>query len=206
MQPFLTAEHVKDAYRRYVQTSFPIRWAELRARFERLIEEENLLWQDPFVSLSRPFEKGRDAGRARLRGRSRRRRPRRPVGLRGPLLPPGRRRPAARDAPGTGAEHDRGHGHRLGQDRVVPHPDRRRLPAQPGAGRRARGDPVPDERAGERSAQAPARAARGDGHHLRPVHRGHTPRRADEPGGEALPAAPGRGARRGALLPEGDPG
>jgi ATP-dependent helicase YprA (DUF1998 family) len=58
VQPFLTAEHVKDAYRRYVQTSFPIRRPELRARFERLIEEEKLLWQDPFVSLSRPFEKG----------------------------------------------------------------------------------------------------------------------------------------------------
>jgi len=58
MQPFLAAEQVKAAYRRYIQTSFPIRRADLRERFEALIEHEKLLWQEPFISLSRPYERG----------------------------------------------------------------------------------------------------------------------------------------------------
>src|SRR5579871_179872 len=58
MQPFVAAEHVKQAYRRYIQTSFPIRREDVRRRFEELIEREQLLWRDPFVSLSRPFARG----------------------------------------------------------------------------------------------------------------------------------------------------
>lgn len=46
MQPFLVAEKVKDAYRRYIETSFPIRREALRPEFDRLIAEETLLWQE----------------------------------------------------------------------------------------------------------------------------------------------------------------
>ena len=55
MQPFVTADRLRQAYRRYIQTSFPLRRDEVRRRFEALIEREHLLWRDPFVSLSRPF-------------------------------------------------------------------------------------------------------------------------------------------------------
>lgn len=58
MQPFLVAEKVKDAYRRYIETSFPIRREALRREFDRLIAEERLLWQEPFISLARPFRPG----------------------------------------------------------------------------------------------------------------------------------------------------
>jgi ATP-dependent helicase YprA (DUF1998 family) len=56
MQPFVAAEGVKDAYWRYIQTSFPIRNNELRAQFRQLVEQEKLLWQEPFISLSHPFK------------------------------------------------------------------------------------------------------------------------------------------------------
>lgn len=58
MQPFVAAEHVKQSYRRFIQTSFPLRREPVRRRFEDLIENERLLWRDPFVSLSRPFAPG----------------------------------------------------------------------------------------------------------------------------------------------------
>ncbi len=58
MQPFVAAEHLKQLYRKYIQTSFPIRRDDVRRRFEDLIEHKNLLWRDPFVSLSRPFAGG----------------------------------------------------------------------------------------------------------------------------------------------------
>ena len=58
MQPFLTVDKVKDAYRRYIETSFPIRRESLRRKFGRLIDEQRLLWQEPFVSLARPFQTG----------------------------------------------------------------------------------------------------------------------------------------------------
>lgn len=37
MQPFIAAEKVKDAYRRYIETSFPIRRENLRREFNRLV-------------------------------------------------------------------------------------------------------------------------------------------------------------------------
>ncbi len=58
MQPFMAAEKVKDAYWRYIETSFPIRNDALRQQFRRLVREEKLLWQEPFISLARPFKSG----------------------------------------------------------------------------------------------------------------------------------------------------
>jgi len=54
MQPFITADKVKDAYRRYIETSFPIRRESLRQEFARLVDDERLLWQEPYISLARP--------------------------------------------------------------------------------------------------------------------------------------------------------
>ncbi len=56
MQPFITADKVKDAYRRYIETSFPIHRESLRQEFARLVDEERLLWQEPYISLARPFK------------------------------------------------------------------------------------------------------------------------------------------------------
>jgi len=58
MQPFVAAGKVKDAYWRYIETSFPIRGHAPRWQFRRLVEEHKLLWQEPFISLSRPFKIG----------------------------------------------------------------------------------------------------------------------------------------------------
>ncbi len=59
LQPFRAAEELKRAYRSYVAASFPLRRRELRERFDRLVDEERLLWQDPFVSLARSPRPGR---------------------------------------------------------------------------------------------------------------------------------------------------
>ncbi len=59
LQPFLAAERLKQAYRSYIAASFPLRRQELRERFERLVDKERLLWQDPFVSLARSPRPGR---------------------------------------------------------------------------------------------------------------------------------------------------
>lgn len=59
LQPFFAAERLKTAYRSYITTSFPLRREQLRRQFNRLIEEERLLWQDAFVSLARTPKPGR---------------------------------------------------------------------------------------------------------------------------------------------------
>lgn len=53
LQPFIAAERLKEAYRSYITTSFPLRRKQLRAQFDRLVDEERLLWQDAFISLAR---------------------------------------------------------------------------------------------------------------------------------------------------------
>src|SRR5260221_5998044 len=58
MQPFGAVEKIKETYQNFVETSFPLADPDLRKEFQRLVEEEHLLWQDPFVSLSRPFYAG----------------------------------------------------------------------------------------------------------------------------------------------------
>ena len=58
MQPFGAVEKIKESYQRYVETSFPLVNDALREEFRRLIRDEHLLWQEPYVSLSRPFLSG----------------------------------------------------------------------------------------------------------------------------------------------------
>jgi len=59
LQPFIAAENLKSAYHSYITTSFPLRRPELRAEFDRLVMEQGLLWQEPYVSLSRNPKPGR---------------------------------------------------------------------------------------------------------------------------------------------------
>lgn len=58
MQPFGAVEKIKENYQRFVETSFPLADDSLRKQFQHLIKKEHLLWQEPFVSLSRPFKSG----------------------------------------------------------------------------------------------------------------------------------------------------
>lgn len=58
MQPFGAVEKIKETYQSFVETSFPLADANLREKFRRLVEDQQLLWRDPFVSLSRPFIPG----------------------------------------------------------------------------------------------------------------------------------------------------
>ncbi len=62
MQPFGAVEKIKESYQRYVETSFPLIDTALREEFRRLIRDEHLLWQEPYVSLSRPFLSGGTLG------------------------------------------------------------------------------------------------------------------------------------------------
>jgi ATP-dependent helicase YprA (DUF1998 family) len=58
MQPFGAVEKIKESYQRFVETSFPIKDPLLQHEFQRLIRDEHLLWQEPYVSLSRPYRPG----------------------------------------------------------------------------------------------------------------------------------------------------
>lgn len=58
MQPFGAVEKIKESYQRFVETSFPIKDEELQKEFQRLIRDEHLLWQEPYVSLSRTYRSG----------------------------------------------------------------------------------------------------------------------------------------------------
>src|SRR5258707_1284149 len=58
MQPFGAVEQIKKKYQRFVETSFPIKDPTLRTQFSNLIEREHLLWQEPHISLSRPYLPG----------------------------------------------------------------------------------------------------------------------------------------------------
>ena len=47
-----------ESYQRFVETSFPIKDPILQDEFQRLIRDKHLLWQEPYISLSRPYRPG----------------------------------------------------------------------------------------------------------------------------------------------------
>lgn len=59
LQPFIAAENLKSVYHSYITTAFPLRRPTLRQEFDRLVADQQLLWQEPFVSLSRAPKPGR---------------------------------------------------------------------------------------------------------------------------------------------------
>lgn len=58
LQPFDVAAQIREDYRRYVRTAFPLRDPELERQRDGLIDEHGLLWSEPYVSLSRPGTTG----------------------------------------------------------------------------------------------------------------------------------------------------
>jgi ATP-dependent helicase YprA (DUF1998 family) len=57
MQPIEIVEGVKSAYKNYIKTAFPVIDDDLRAQMHARIEESNLLWRGPYLSLQRPYER-----------------------------------------------------------------------------------------------------------------------------------------------------
>jgi hypothetical protein len=58
MQPFYVADKLKDSYKRYVDSTFPVRPGPLRDEIERMVNDDALLWRGPYVSLAHPFKMG----------------------------------------------------------------------------------------------------------------------------------------------------
>jgi ATP-dependent helicase YprA (DUF1998 family) len=56
VQPIDIVERVKSSYRSYIKTAFPVIDDDLRAQMHARIDEANLLWRGPYLSLQRPYE------------------------------------------------------------------------------------------------------------------------------------------------------
>jgi ATP-dependent helicase YprA (DUF1998 family) len=56
MQPLSIVERVKANYKNYIKTAFPIIDDSLREQAHAHIDEANLLWRGPYLSLQRPYE------------------------------------------------------------------------------------------------------------------------------------------------------
>ncbi|MGA9771159.1 MAG: DEAD/DEAH box helicase [Blastocatellia bacterium] len=56
MQPIEIVERVKTTYKNYVKTAFPVIDDDLREQMHAHIEEANLLWRGPYLSLQRPYQ------------------------------------------------------------------------------------------------------------------------------------------------------
>lgn len=59
MQPFIFNQSIRDSYKRYVKTTFPIKSEILSAKFDEQIEKNNLIWKGPYISLSSEFKDGK---------------------------------------------------------------------------------------------------------------------------------------------------
>src|SRR5579864_1958145 len=57
MKPIEIVEGVKATYKNYIKTAFPVIDDALRTQMHARIEESNLLWRGPFLSLQRPYER-----------------------------------------------------------------------------------------------------------------------------------------------------
>src|SRR5687767_9852248 len=56
MQPLDIVERVKANYKGYIKTAFPIIDDSLRKQAHAHMDEANLLWHGPYLSLQRPYE------------------------------------------------------------------------------------------------------------------------------------------------------
>jgi hypothetical protein len=57
MQPIDIVERVKATYKSYIRTAFPVVDEDLRQQIYRQIEQTDLLWRGPFLSLQRPYQR-----------------------------------------------------------------------------------------------------------------------------------------------------
>jgi ATP-dependent helicase YprA (DUF1998 family)/recombinational DNA repair protein RecR len=55
MQPIDIVERVKTNYRNYIKTAFPVIDGGLRVQMHERIDQANLLWRGPYLSLQRPY-------------------------------------------------------------------------------------------------------------------------------------------------------
>jgi ATP-dependent helicase YprA (DUF1998 family) len=55
MQPIDIVERVKTTYRNYIKTAFPVIDGGLRGQMHERIDQANLLWRGPYLSLQRPY-------------------------------------------------------------------------------------------------------------------------------------------------------
>ena len=145
MNPLELSDRLREDYRRFTWTTYPIADAGLRERLEHLVDTEALLWRGPYLSVQPRFQL--DATLADLAAR---------IGLpaeivRGvPAGGPAFRAPSEGNHPDQRRPgHPGGHRHRVGEDGGIPGPGgRARLPAA--APSRCQGDrAVPDERPGQ---------------------------------------------------------
>ena len=58
MQPFSFNENVQKSYKRYINTTFPIKSREIYQSFSKQIERNELIWKGPYISLSSEFKEG----------------------------------------------------------------------------------------------------------------------------------------------------
>ncbi|MBU1701759.1 MAG: DEAD/DEAH box helicase [Candidatus Eisenbacteria bacterium] len=54
-QPITVVERMKSEYKSYIKTTFPVADAELRKQIHSLLDQEELLWRGPYLSLQRPY-------------------------------------------------------------------------------------------------------------------------------------------------------
>lgn len=59
--PLEVSEELKRLYKNFILSSFPIADASLKRNIEKLIDEEKLLWNGPFVSIATKYKRGDNA-------------------------------------------------------------------------------------------------------------------------------------------------
>ncbi len=168
LNPIVFTEKVVRSFLRYQLTAYPFADERLHEQMRRLLSldetRQSPLLKGPYVSLSRPFRQGAAVRSLCAKGvfhpHMRQRIPAEITHVYGHQEDAIRAIRARQDDAGL-------HRHRLGQDRVLPLPDRQPVPGA--AGRRApaghlRRDRLSDERAGRRPARPPALASGRHGH------------------------------------------
>jgi ATP-dependent helicase YprA (DUF1998 family) len=57
MQPIEIVEQIKTTYKSYIKTAFPVSDDALREKLHRRMDESDLLWRGPYLSLQRPYRR-----------------------------------------------------------------------------------------------------------------------------------------------------
>jgi hypothetical protein len=56
LQPIEIVEKLKANYKNYIKTAFPVIDDDLRSQMYTSIDQANLLWRGPYLSLQRPYK------------------------------------------------------------------------------------------------------------------------------------------------------
>lgn len=59
--PLFTSEELKELYKNYILSTFPLKNETIRSNLEKIIDSEKVLWNGPFVSLTSKYKRGGDA-------------------------------------------------------------------------------------------------------------------------------------------------